>query len=262
MPKTKTNAAKHGSDADQVYADKRAHVVDFVFDARVAAVFPDMIRRSVPGYENLIALLGVVGEQHFANDDGGDDGGDVVKIYDLGCSLGAAMHSLHSRMPNKKIHFIGVDNSQAMLDRCGENLRDIKKSSRVELLHRDIRAVDLESADMVILNFTLQFIAPDDRREVLTRIYRGLKRGGLLLLAEKIAFDAGDEENWQSAMHAQFKLANGYSDLEIAQKRAALENVMMPDTAAVHRARLREAGFSKIRQWFQAFNFCAFAAIK
>ncbi len=240
-------------DIDKVYAGKLPRVVDFVFDDHVAAVFPDMIRRSVPGYETIVSMLGVIAERRLR-------GG--CNVYDLGCSLGAAMLSVHSRIPDPSVRFIGVDNSAPMLEQCRNNLNGVIDSERFSLLHCDIRDAEIKDAGMVILNFTLQFLDPADRIGLLTRIHTGLKPGGVLVLSEKIAFEDSGEETLQQSMHDQFKAANGYSELEIAQKRAALENVMTPDSATAHHERLRRAGFSRVSQWFRAFNFCSFIALK
>ena len=238
---------------DKVYAGKLPSVVDFVFDDHVAAVFPDMIRRSVPGYETIVALLGVIAERHLRGD---------CNVYDLGCSLGASICSVHSRITDPSIRFIGVDNSAPMLAQCRNNLEGVIDPERFSLLHCDIRDVEVKNAGMVILNFTLQFLDSTDRLGLLTRIHAGMKPGGVVVLSEKVCFEDADEARLQQAMHDQFKAANGYSALEIAQKRAALENIMTPDSAAAHRERLQQAGFSQVRQWFQAFNFCSFLAFK
>ena len=238
---------------DKVYAEKLPRLVDFVFDESVASAFPDMIRRSVPGYETIVALLGVIAERHLRSDS---------HVYDLGCSLGAAMLSIHSRITDRSVRFIGVDNSAPMLEQCRNNLQGVIDAARFSLLHCDVRDVEIKEADMVILNFTLQFIDPAARLALLARIYDGLKPGGVLILSEKISFEDSDEEILQQSLHDQFKAANGYSELEIAQKRAALENIMTPDSVETHLMRLRQAGFTRANQWFRAFNFCSFMAIK
>lgn len=241
------------TDVDKLYGGKLPRVVDFVFDDHVAAVFPDMIKRSVPGYETIVALLGVIAERHLRGD---------CNVYDLGCSLGASMRSVHSRITDPSVRFIGVDNSASMLEQCRNNIAGVIDPGRFSLLHCDARDVEVKDAGMVILNFTLQFLDRTDRLGLLTRIHAGMKTGGVVVLSEKVCFEDPGEARLQQAMHDQFKAANGYSELEIAQKRAALENIMTPDSAALHRERLQQAGFSQVRQWFQAFNFCSFVAIK
>lgn len=245
------------NESDKVYADKLTHVVDFVFDEKVAAVFPDMLRRSVPGYETIISLLGVIAERYAQSDS---------TIYDLGCSLGAAMLSIQSRITDPSIQFVGVDNSAPMLQQCRNHLdRAIlpeTQDGRFRLLHCDVRDVDIQNASMVVLNFTLQFVAATERLALLRQIYAGMKDNGVIVLSEKICFADALKDDLQQSLHDQFKFANGYSDLEIAQKRAALEKVMRLDSADTHIKRLRQAGFSRITQWFQTFNFCSFIAVK
>lgn len=252
----KMGAVMNGDDkdaVDTVYAGRRPRVDDFVFDRQVAAVFPDMIARSVPGYQLVAALTGIIAARHAR---------PGCNIYDLGCSTGAALLSAHARIGDASVKFIGVDNAAPMLERCRANLDGVIDSERLGLVHGDVRDARIENADAVILNFTLQFLAPDDRLGLLRRIHAGMNTGGALIIAEKVKFDDPAEARLQQALHEDFKAANGYSDLEIAQKRAALEHVLVPDSAPAHLARLELAGFAQVTQWFQAFNFCAFLARK
>ncbi len=238
---------------DDIYARTHGHLVDFVFDERVARVFPDMIRRSIPGYDALLPLLGLFAE-NFAQPDS--------HCYDLGCSLGASTVALarHVDVPGCKI--IAVDNAQAMVDGCRENIAAQLLAVPVEVHCADIRALAMERASVVVLNFTLQFLPPNERLALLRRVYRACLPGAVLVLAEKIRFDDPGRQAFAERMHLLFKQANGYSQLEISQKRSALENVLIPDSLAVHHARLQEAGFAAVHTWFQCFNFAAVAAIK
>ena len=236
---------------DTVYAGKRPRVDDFVFDRQVAAVFPDMIARSVPGYALVAALSGIIAARHAR---------PGCNIYDLGCSTGAALLSAHARIDDATVQFIGVDFAAPMLEKCRANLDGVIAPAQLKLMHADVRDARIENAGAVILNFTLQFIAPGDRLGLLQRIHAGMNTGGALIIAEKVKFDSPTEARLQQTLHEDFKTANGYSDLEIAQKRAALEHVLVPDTAPAHLARLKRAGFAQASQWFQAFNFCAFLA--
>ncbi|MGR3913386.1 MAG: carboxy-S-adenosyl-L-methionine synthase CmoA [Gammaproteobacteria bacterium] len=238
--------------SDKMFAKKRARVADFVFDARVAAVFPDMIRRSVPGYETLVSLLGVIAAGCVRADS---------NVYDLGCSLGAAMLAIHARI-DAPARFIGIDNSASMLRECRKQLDGVIDPARLQLLHCDVTDAEIADASMVVLNFTLQFLDPAERLGLLARIHAGMRRGGALVLSEKVNCEDASQRELQHALHRQFKAANGYSELEIAQKRAALENVMTLDSEAAHIARLRRAGFARPSRWFQAFNFVSMVAYK
>ena len=244
---------KDRSHQDQVYASPRSMIVDFAFDESVAKVFPDMIRRSVPGYETIIALTGLLAEQYVQPES---------HCYDLGCSLGAATLAMRSRIRQPRCRIIAVDNAEAMTARCQQHVREAGEGVEVEVVCADIQDVTIENASLVVLNFTLQFIEPAARQALLEKIYAGLRAGGALVLSEKIAFADEAEQRRMDALHVAFKKANGYSDLEISQKRSALENILIPDTLEQHHQRLQSVGFSSIDNWFRCINFVSLLAVK
>lgn len=238
---------------DTIFAQRQDMIVDFEFDENVASVFSDMIRRSVPGYGTLITLIGLLAEQYVQADS---------TVYDLGCSLGAATLSIHHRVRDKHCRIISVDNSEAMVQRCKENLPEDLGNAAIEVRCQDMLEVSIQNASVVVINLTLQFVDPGLRLQLLRGIYNGLRPGGALILSEKLCFDNSAEQDLQEGMHFAFKRANAYSDLEISQKRSALENVLIPDSSQTHRERLAEAGFASVYQWFQCFNFASFVAVK
>ena len=240
------------SKPDRIYASPRAHLVDFAFDDAVAEVFPDMIRRSVPGYDAVISMLGVLAASHFVSG---------TRVYDLGCSLGAATLSVHQQLAGRQVGYVAVDNAEAMLDRCRENLGRHMPDANIEFVHADIRNVAPTNASVVLLNYTLQFIPPTDRLAVLKSVRAGLERGGALILSEKVRGKDEAEDHRLVELHHRFKAANGYSELEISQKRSALERVMQLDSLSEHDARLRAAGFSTVQPWFQCLNFVSLLAM-
>ncbi len=237
--------------SDRLFAEPLASVSDFQFDARVADVFTDMIRRSVPGYSELLPLLSVLG---------GEYARPQTFCYDLGCSLGAASLALASRLP-PDCRILAVDNAPAMIQACREQLARAGFAERIETRCTDIRDVAITNASVVMLNFTLQFIPLAERLPLLQRIRAGMVDDGVLILSEKLAFAAPAEQQWHERMHAAFKRANGYSDLEISQKRAALERVLLPETLDAHRQRLEVAGFTQVWSWFQNLNFVSLVAL-
>ena len=238
---------------DTLFSTPIEKMGDFTFDANVAEVFPDMIRRSVPGYNNIISAIGLLTERFATNDS---------TLYDLGCSLGAATLSMRRHIKAKNCKIIAVDNSSAMIERCKLHVSAYRSETDVHIIEKDIRHVCIENASMVVLNFTLQFLSPEDRTVLLQKIYDGLKPGGILILSEKYTFEDPVTNTLLIDLHHDFKRANGYSELEISQKRSALENVMKPDSLECHCARLRECGFSHVSLWFQCFNFGSMFAIK
>ncbi|MBR9727880.1 carboxy-S-adenosyl-L-methionine synthase CmoA [Shewanella intestini] len=238
---------------DTIYATQNDNIDDFKFDQRVAGVFNDMIRRSVPGYGQIIQTIG-----DFAN--------DFVKphtnIYDLGSSLGAATLSVRRNIEGKQCQIFAVDNSESMINRCHENIAAFKSDTTVNLICADIRDIEIANASLVILNFTLQFLPVHDRDALIKKIYQGLNPGGAIVISEKLRFEDDTIQHILDKHHLDFKRANGYSELEISQKRSALENVMLTDTLPAHKDRLNECGFGHVSVWFQCFNFCSMVAIK
>lgn len=239
---------------DQVFSEPRSQIVDFAFDETVASVFPDMIRRSVPGYELVVPMTGLLAARTLR---------DVAsnRAYDLGCSLGAttlgilrALEALEIEAPDLEI--IAADNASAMLEQARSAVGD----PRVTFIEADIRNLPIEEAGAVTMNWVLQFLPPDARDEVLSRIREGLADGGVLLLSEKVRSEDPEIEAFNDAAHLDFKRANGYSELEISQKRTALEQVMIADSVEIHRQRLESAGFSRVQVWYQCLNWASFIA--
>ena len=238
---------------DEIYADPLAGTGLFSFDERVASVFPDMIRRSVPGYPTIVAMTGLLAGRYAS---------PGSRLYDLGCSLGATTLAMRQNVRHSDCAIIGVDNSAAMLERCRTIIDTDTHDLPVSLVCADLEDVAIEDASVVALNFTLQFVAPEHRDEVICRVCQGLRPGGILVLSEKLTFEDPHLDQLNIELHHQFKRANGYSDLEVAGKRSALENVLVPETLASHRRRIATAGFSSCDVWFQCFNFASLIALK
>ncbi|MBV1931786.1 MAG: carboxy-S-adenosyl-L-methionine synthase CmoA [Porticoccaceae bacterium] len=248
---------------DKLFATELDDIAGFRFDANVAKVFPDMIQRSVPGYQSIIAMTGTLAERY---------GQANSTCYDLGCSLGASTIAMRHGIHVEGCDIIAVDNSAEMTQRCESIIKvdteaanhkaDLPLLPAVQVVCGDLLDMDISKASMVVMNFTLQFIAPELREVLIQRIYQGLKPGGIFILSEKIAFADQHLNELLIDLHHSFKRANQYSELEISQKRSALENVLVPETLEIHRQRLQKAGFSSIDVWFQCFNFASLLAIK
>lgn len=237
---------------DQIYMHEQPHV-DFVFDERVASVFSDMIERSVPGYATIISMIGMFAERY---------GRPGTRAYDLGCSLGAATLAMRHHLPVGSDGIVAVDNSAAMIARCQAVIEADTANVPVELVCADLFDVDIQNACVVVLNFTLQFISPAQRSALLRKIHAGMVPGGLLVLSEKVRFEDADLDALFIDLHHRFKQQNGYSQMEISRKRAALENVLIPETIATHEQRIEAAGFDSFDVWFQCFNFASMVAVK
>jgi tRNA (cmo5U34)-methyltransferase len=237
------------SDKDQVFAKPLSDVGAFEFDENVTRVFQDMISRSVPGYELLLRVIGLYASIFVQN---------LTNVYDLGCSLGEVSRIVAAQIGELDCSIIAVDNSTSMIDKC----RQQDESGDIQWLCEDIQNIEIENASLVALNLTLQFIDQDKRQDMLNAIYKGLNQSGVLVLSEKVLLDRDRENERMVELHQAFKKTQGYSDLEISQKRTALENVMVLDRESTHFTRLEKAGFREIYQCFRCFNFVSYLAIK
>ena len=235
---------------DQVFAKSLSEIKAFEFNETVVNVFEDMISRSVPGYPLLLHMIDLY-TAVFATENS--------RIFDLGCSLGDATLLMAERTAGLNCELIAVDNSAAMIDKC---LARHATNKSIDWRCENVQEVSIDNASLVVLNLTLQFLQPEERFTMLEKIYRGLNPGGVLILSEKVIFDNPDEDRRMRELHMAFKKTMGYSDLEISQKRTALENVMIPEDGQFHISRLRDIGFSEVYLCFRCFNFSSFLAIK
>ena len=232
---------------DRIYSVPLSQVGDFEFDDAVADVFPDMIRRSVPGYSTMLSMIGQCAHQFSVAG---------TNLYDLGCSLGAGSLLLDQHAATD-CRVIAVDSSEAMVTRLqGQQL------NRTDVVLQDIRETEIRNASVVVLNLTLQFLPPAERSDLVQRIADGMNAGGALLLSEKVCFDSPEQQDLMTQLHHEFKRSHGYSDLEIAQKRTAIENRLIPETLETHVTRLEEAGFRTVTPWFQCFTFASILALR
>ncbi len=237
---------------DDLFASPLSDPGLFRFDASVASVFPDMINRSVPGYAAVVGMTGTLAAQHARPDS---------RVYDLGCSWGASLLSVAREPACERCGLIGVDNSESMLEQASRHLAQFPEAERIELQHADVLKAPLDNASVVIMNYTLQFIPIEEREGLLKRIREAMMPGDVLILSEKLTLPDPRLNDYLIDLHHDFKRQQGYSDLEIAQKRQSLEDVLVPETREAHVARLKAVGFSRCDVWFQCLNFGSLIAI-
>ena len=238
---------------DNLFQTPFSSVGGFRFDEKVAQVFPDMIRRSVPGYGHVIGSSGLIAKRYAQPN---------TVIYDLGCSLGATTLAIASQVTTLGCRIVAVDNSEAMLAQAQLSLSDrLVDPLPIDWVHGDISTMTFEPCSVVTINFTLMFIEREKREKLLSDIRNALCPGGALILAEKIVQEDAQSQETLNSLHMEFKRANGYSELEIAGKRQAIENVLIPETADAHIERLRRVGFQEVTEFFHCLNFKAWIAI-
>ena len=238
---------------DRLYATDDADQGSFQFNEAVAEVFPDMLRRSIPGYAASILAIGSLAKRFVRPD---------TYCYDLGCSLGGATLAMRHNIvePGCRIH--AIDNSRAMIRKCQEIITADDTPTPVDVIAADIREANIENASMVVMNYTLHFLPLADRDDMITRIYEGLNRGGVFVLSEKVVDEDQQIDQLLVGLHHEQKKRNAYSDSEISRKRAAIEDVLIPENLSTHKRRLTSAGFSHIGVWLRYFNFVSLVALK
>lgn len=227
---------------------------DFTFDSSVTEVFDDMLNRSVPCYRIIIDLYKRILEEQLKTND---------HVWDLGCSTGTTLLTLASQLKQRDLNWHGIDSSSHMIAKAKEKLEGAAHLPSPPVFEcKDMTAVTFDSAGAVILNYTIQFLRPMQREEFLSRIFKQLRSGGILLVSEKTLSDDSVVNRMFINRYLNFKREQGYSDLEISRKREALENVLIPYTAEENLKLMQKAGFAHTGQFFQWFNFSSFIAVK
>ncbi|MCG8564715.1 MAG: carboxy-S-adenosyl-L-methionine synthase CmoA [Desulfobacterales bacterium] len=238
---------------DRVFAQKKDKVKPFAFNREVTRVFDDMLVRSVPMYTESIKRQAQLTQRYYQ---------PGSRIYDLGCSHGNIGLLVMAQFKDAPFKMVGVDSSKPMIEKYRNRLEAIHCPDRVDLVCGYMEDVAIEDASVVLINLTLQFLDVEKRDRLMEKIYQGMRPGGILLLTEK-TFHASELINeTQLSFYRQFKRENGYSELEISQKRDALEEVLIPDTLETHMERLQRVGFVHRDVWLKWFNFAGIMAVK
>lgn len=226
---------------------------DFVFSERVVEVFDDMLDRSIPFYHEVIRATAALLEKMLREND---------RVVDLGCATGTTLLEFCRFINNDSIQYLGIDNSPAMLDKGRLKAELYTKNRKISFLEEDITRINLPGTAAFVLNYTLQFIRPVLREEFLQTLFNNLRPGGILILSEKtISHDPLLNRIFIELYH-RYKREKGYSELEIARKREALENVLIPFSIEENKTLLQKVGFTSIESYFQWFNFASFVAVK
>jgi tRNA (cmo5U34)-methyltransferase len=241
---------------DKIFAEKTQEIGDFNFGEKTAEVFDDMLDRSIPMYGELQRMLQELASE-FAE--------DGTCLYDLGCSTGITLKSLHDgiKAAGKNASLIGFDYSQPMLDHAQKRFAHLPETERPQLIQADLNhGCVIKNASVVVLNLTLQFIRPLYRDTLIKRIAEGLNDKGCLILVEKVLSEDSLLNREFIKFYYDMKRRNGYSDTEIAQKREALENVLVPYRMAENTELLKRNGFAEVDTFFKWYNFAGILAVK
>lgn len=238
---------------DNIFKTRQERSSDFKFDASVVNVFDDMVVRSVPFYLEFQRMITEIARDYAV---------PQTSLYDLGCSTGTTMISLN-KVLDSSIRFVGIDNSPEMLEVCRSNFEKENFVREYDLLYRDLnRNFEINNASVVVLCLALQFIRPVYRFKLLQSVYAQLNPGACLILVEKVLAEEADFNKVMIKYYYDFKRRNNYDDMEIAQKREALENVLIPYKLSENIEMLMEARFRSVETFFKWYNFAGIVAFK
>jgi tRNA (cmo5U34)-methyltransferase len=240
------------SGVDRVFAEAKPQS-DFKFNKQTAAVFDDMVSRSVPFYAEM---------QRMTTEIAADFAVPGTNLYDLGCSTATTMLALDG-VVDPGVRFVGVDNSDDMLAKARAKLEQAGVKRSYELMNADLHKGQIvENASVTLLLLTLQFVRPLYRDRMVADIVRGTNDRGCLILIEKLTSADTLFNRLFIKYYYDMKRRNGYSDVEIAQKREALENVLIPYRLEENIEMLKGAGFKSVEVFFRWYNFCGIVAVK
>lgn len=240
-------------ETDNIFKQKITKSTDFKFDKTVVDVFDDMVVRSVPFYLEMQRMITELANDYTV---------PGTSLYDLGCSTGTTLLSLN-RVLDPSVKLVGIDESRQMLDMCSSNLKKEMISRPFDLIIGDLnQSVDLKNASTVVLCLTLQFVRPVNRLKLLQSVYGQLNPGGCLILVEKILGETSEFNRQMIKYYYDYKRRNNYDDMEISQKREALENVLIPYKLGEDQQLILEAGFNSCETFFKWYNFSGIIAFK
>ena len=233
---------------DQLFNEPFSQIRSFAFDEKVVSVFPDMIKRSVPGYDTILKGIAMLAMKYVSSGS---------RIYDLGASLGGVSLTIDQAVGPLDLHIHAVDNSEPMISGLRDKLAELPINNTIHAELNDVANINWQQCDLVVSNFTLQFMAREGRGDTCSQIFQSLNTGGVFVLSEKVT-----SSDLLIDYYHGYKKINGYSDREVAQKRQALEDSLRPDSVDQWTKRLLEVGFTSVEVWFRAFNFVSMVAIK
>jgi tRNA (cmo5U34)-methyltransferase len=238
---------------DRLFEPAESATNDFRFDQTTAAVFDDMVSRSVPFYDEM---------QRMTAEMAADFAVPGSHLFDLGCATGTTMVHLDPLI-DPSVRFVGVDSSEEMLGKARQKLAACPSGRPFDLIVADLhRSQVVENASVAVMTLTLQFIRPLHRERVIRNVIEGLNDQGCLILIEKLTLGDSLFNRLFIRYYYDMKKRQGYSDSEIAHKREALENVLIPYRPEENRELLANAGFRHIEEFFRWYNFCGMIAVK
>ena len=229
---------------DDISADKGR----WSFSGKVSKTFDEHVDRSVPFYKEGHQLI-VDMQEFFLQEES--------VCYEIGCSTGTLTKLLSENNANKKTKYYGIDNVKEMIE-----VAESKNIKNAEFLSEDIVTYELIKSDLIVSYYTIQFIKPQLRQEVINKIYQSLNWGGGFFLFEKVRANDARFQDYLNSSYNEFKLRNNFTESEIFSKTRSLNGVLEPFSTQGNIDLLKRAGFTDIISIFKYLNFQGFMCIK
>lgn len=179
-------------------------------------------------------------------------------VYDIGCSTGTFLNKLWARKKDKSPRLVGIDTVESMIQHAENNRAD----PSISFLCASVYEVDFDPSSMITSFYTIQFIPPSIRQDVINRVYNSLEWGGAFLFFEKVRAPDARFQDISSQLYTEFKMRNGYAADEILQKQMSLKSVLEPFSSQGNLELLKRAGFVDIMPIFRYVFFEGLLCIK
>lgn len=223
------------------------------FDKDVTDVFPDMLSRSIPSYENMRELIYRMA-RNFVK--------EGTNVLDIGCSTGIASELLIQNF-GSKCNFLLTDISLPMLEKCRAKYAKEIQDGYVNVKYSDLREnLPVKGCSLIMSCLTIQFTPIEYRQHIFQNIYESLEPGGALILVEKVMGNSNDIDQVLVKEYYDIKRDNQYSEEQIKSKRKSLEGSLVPLTIDMNEWLLEMSGFRKVDTFWRYLNFVALVAIK
>ncbi len=227
----------------------KANNAHWNFQGKTVDNFENHIKKSVPFYEEGHELIVQISDYFIKNDS---------ICYELGCAVGKLSYKLSCRHKNKNALFIGIDIEKDMIAKAKKSYQN----PNLKFIQHDINTINFKSADMFVAYYTIQFIHPKFRQELINNIYKNLNWGGCFIMYEKVRANDARFQDIFTGLYTEFKLSNGYTPDEILSKTRSLKGVLEPFSSNANIDMLKRAGFVDIISIQKYINFEGFLAIK
>ena len=207
-------------------------------------------RRSIPAYDEGHDLICKYSDFFCASD---------KPILDIGCSTGLLLQKIAKRHENKnELSFLGVEPVEDMFDfACNQS-----KDSRINFINDSVQNIELPKSNLIVSYYTMQFVSPSIRQQMIKKIYDSLDWGGGFLIFEKVRASDARFQDYASQIYNEFKIDNEFSENEIINKSRSLKGVMEPFSSHANIDLMKRAGFEDIQSIFKWVCFEGFLAIK